>query len=100
VLGLRVWHGKTINPRNTLEAEAKFGILQVALLPFSIVCFCMAVIGSLSELSVGTTGAKQTAIMVIALLVAVVGLIVFLFGACLFFFSRPKRFVPPHLRRH
>lgn len=98
MMGLRVWHGKPVNPYSTLESERRFRILSIVLLPCAVVFFCLALIGALTELGAATTGVLQTVTFVFALLVTAVALLAFLVAASLFFFSRPKRFVPPHLR--
>lgn len=95
----RVWRGKPINPRNTLEAEDRLAILNITLLPFSIVFLCWAAIGLLSEAGAGTNGAVELVLVLAELVLGLFSLLAFLVGAILFFTWRPRRLVPPHLRR-
>jgi hypothetical protein len=96
--GLRVWHGRPIDPRNTLETENKLAVLTVTLLPASIMFLCWAAIGLVSEAGAGTKGTIAAILTILEVVVGLFSFVVFLVAACLFFFSRPKRLVPPHLR--
>lgn len=98
IAGVRVWQGRPINPRNSLEKENKMAVLTVSLLPISVVFFCWALIGLVSEAGSGTKGVVAALVGVIEVILSLGSLVVFLIAATLFFFSRPKRFVPPHLR--
>jgi hypothetical protein len=98
VTGLRVWHGKPINPRNTVQTENKFAVLTVTLLPGSAVFSCWAAIGLLSEIAVKSSGAIAALAIVVELIMGLASLVFAIIGLSLFFFSRPTCFVPPHLR--
>jgi hypothetical protein len=95
----RVWQGKPINPRNTLEAENRLAVLSVTLLPVSIMFLCWAAIGLVSEAGAAATGGIETVLTLIQLVLGLLSLLAFFAAASLFFTSRPERFVPPHLRR-
>lgn len=97
--GIRVWRGAPINPRNTLETEDKLAVLSVTLLPTSIMFLCWAAIGLVSEAGSGAKGTVAVILILVELVLGLVSLLAFLVAASLFFFSRPRRFVPPHLRR-
>ena len=98
VAGLRVWRGRPINPRNSLETENKLAILTVTLLPASVMFLCWFVIGLVSEAGAGATGTTAAVITLIEFVIGFFSLVAFLVAASLFFFTRPKKFVPPHLR--
>jgi hypothetical protein len=87
-----------INPRNTLETENKLALLTVTLLPDSIMFLCWALIGLVSEVGAGAKGTAAAILILVEVVLGVFSLIVFVVAVSLFFFSRPKRFVPPHLR--
>ena len=65
VAGLRVWRGRPINPRNSLETENKLAILTVTLLPASVMFLCWFVIGLVSEAGAGATGTTAAVITLI-----------------------------------
>jgi magnesium-transporting ATPase (P-type) len=98
VAGLRVWQGGPINTRNTLETENKLAVLTVTLLPVSVMFFCWAFIGLVSEVGSRTKGVIAGLVIIVEVVLGVISLAVFLIAVTLFFFSRPARFVPPHLR--
>ncbi len=95
VAGLRVWRGRPINPRNSLETENKLAILTVTLLPASVMFLCWFVIGLVSEAGAGATGTTAAVITLIEFVIGFFSLVAFLVAASLFFFTRPKKFGPP-----
>jgi hypothetical protein len=98
-MGLRVWRGRVINPRNTVEAENKFAVLSVAVLPISIVFIAWALLGLASEAGATPHGiVVRSALLVIEVACTLVSLIAAAFSISLFFLWKPRRFVPPHLR--
>lgn len=99
VQGLRIWHGKPVYPWQTLETKSQLKFLKFPLLPCSVMFFCFAAIGLLSEAAAATTGAVLVVALIAEVLIAMVALVAFLVAMSLFFFWRPKRFVPPRLRR-
>jgi hypothetical protein len=98
VAGLRVWQGRPMNPRNTLEMEDRLAVLTVALLPSSATFLCWAAIALVSEAGSGSTGTTAVIVILVELVFGAISIITFLIAASLFFFSRPRRFMPPHLR--
>jgi hypothetical protein len=98
-MGWRVWQGKPINPRNSVEAEDGLAVLTVTMLPFSVMFLCWATIGLLTEAGSGANGAVEVVLVLAELVLGLFSLLAFLVGASLFFTWRPRRFVPPHLRR-
>jgi hypothetical protein len=98
-MGWRVWQGKPINPRNTLEAENGLAVLSVTLLPDSMIFLCWAAIGLVSQVGAGSTGGIEALLTLVQLVLGLLSLFAFFVAASLFFTSRPARFVPPHLRR-
>ena len=96
--GLRVWRGVPVFPWNSLETEDKLAVLSVTLLPSSITFLCWAAIGLVSEAGSGAKGTVAMILILVELVLGLFSLLAFLVGASLFFLSRPRRFVPPHLR--
>jgi len=100
IAGARVWRGLPINPRNTRAAEDKLAVLTVTLLPDSVVFFCWALIGLVSQAGAGKTGSVAVVFILAEVVIGAASLIAFGVAVSLFFTWRPKRFLPPHLRTH
>jgi hypothetical protein len=98
IAGIRVWRGLPVNPRNTLQAERSLAVLAVTLIPTSVMFGSWAVIGLVSEAASGAKGTVAVIVILLDLVLGLFSLLAFLVAASLFFFFRPRRFVPPHLR--
>jgi hypothetical protein len=99
VAGYRVWHGLPINPRNTLDAENRLSVLTVTLLPGAAMFLAWSLIALGGEADgVVHNEVLRAILLIIELGLVLLSLVAAAVGVSLFFFSKPQRFVPPHLR--
>jgi hypothetical protein len=98
IAGLRVWRGNSINPKGSVNGEARLRTLTVTLVPGSLAFLSFGITGLITEFGGKAHGSLATVITVVEILGGVLGFIMASIGVSLFFFLRPRRLIPPHLR--
>jgi hypothetical protein len=100
IIAVRLWRGKTIVPWNRREAEVRLDVLSVTIVPTSVALISITV-GSLvliTRSGLHDNEAFSAFLLYFAALIGLVIIVSFITAARLFFFTRPRWLVPPHLR--
>jgi hypothetical protein len=99
-MGVRVWTDRRIVPWTPVEAMDRFQVLSVTLLPGTVVWIAGFLICVVSRVGAHFHGSIAGLVEgVIVTLLGLVALAAFGVAVSLFFFTRPRRFVPPRYRK-
>lgn len=98
--GVCFWSGRRVVPWTSAEAMDKLQILGVTLVPGAVMWTAGFLIGIASRIGAHLhTNSARIAVDLLTALLGLVAILAFGVAASLFLFTKPRRFVPPRLRR-
>ena len=96
--GIRVWQGKPVNRRSSLEVEDRLWFLSITLLPAGIMFGALALVAFLAQVAGDAEDGMRAFVMTVQVLAAVIAFSAGVIGVSLGVSGRPRFCTPRRFR--